>query len=155
MLTKERIREILSHKETQKFIRFCIVGGICFLIDAAVFYSVRPFAPEIAEHLRSFLGVSVAPWRIPIVSGYIISLCFNYLLTVYWTFNTGSSMRNLAGVVGAHLFHLFVVRMILMWLFVKGLGMSDSIAYIPMAIISAVTNYIVIRAVVKYSKKKS
>lgn len=155
MLTKEQIREILSHKETQKFIRFCIVGGICFLIDAAVFYSVRPFAPEIADHLRSFLGISVAPWRIPLVSGYIISLCFNYLLTVYWTFNTGASVRNLAGVVGAHLFNLFVVRMVLMWLFVKGLGMSDSVAYLPMAVISAITNYIVIRTVVKRSKEKS
>lgn len=64
-------------------------------------------------------------------------------------------MRNLAGVVGAHLFNLFVVRMILMWLFVKGLGMSDSIAYIPMAVISAVTNYLVIRTVVRHSKKRS
>ena len=154
-MTRERIKEILSHKETQKFIRFCIVGGVCFLIDAAVFYSVRPVAPEISGFLKSYLGFSIESWRIPLISGYVISLCFNYLLTVYWTFNTGSSMRNLVGVVGAHLFNLFVVRMILMWLFVKGLGMSDSIAYIPMAFISAITNFFVIRAVVKHSKKNS
>ena len=45
--------------------------------------------------------------------------------------------------------------MVLMWLFVKGLGMSDSVAYLPMAVISAITNYIVIRTVVKRSKEKS
>jgi MFS superfamily sulfate permease-like transporter len=42
----------------------------------------------------------------------------------------------------------------LMLLFVEVLGLKDSIAYIPMAVISAVTNYLVIRTVVKYTKKK-
>ena len=53
------------------------------------------------------------------------------------------------------MFNLFVVRMGLMWLFVEIFGLSDSIAYIPMAVISAITNFLVIRAVVKYSKKRS
>ena len=52
------------------------------------------------------------------------------------------------------MFNLFVVRIGLMLLFVELLGLKDSIAYIPMAAISAVTNYLVIRTVVKYSKKK-
>ena len=52
------------------------------------------------------------------------------------------------------MFNLFVVRMGLMLLFVEVLGLKDSIAYIPMAVISAVTNYLVIRTVVKYTKKK-
>jgi MFS superfamily sulfate permease-like transporter len=52
------------------------------------------------------------------------------------------------------MFNLFIVRMGLMLLFVELLGLRDSIAYIPMAVISAVTNYLVIRTVVKYSKKK-
>ena len=39
-------------------------------------------------------------------------------------------------------------------LHIELLGLKDSIAYIPMAAISAVTNYLVIRTVVKYSKKK-
>ena len=42
----------------------------------------------------------------------------------------------------------------LMLLFVEVMGLKDSIAYIPMAVISAVTNYLVIRTVVKYTKKK-
>ena len=132
------LKKLLSNKETRQFIRFCIVGGTCAIIDAAIFYIVRLFAP----------------YQVALVSGYLISLCVNYLLTVYWTFRTESSVLNLVGIVGAHMFNLFVVRMGLMLFFVELLGLRDSIAYIPMAVISAVTNYLVIRTVVKYSKKK-
>ncbi len=134
-----RIKAFLSKDEMRQFIRFCIVGGICALIDAAVFYAVR----------------LIAPYQVALVSGYVISLSVNYLLTVYWTFRTRSSVRNLVGIVGAHMFNLFVVRMGLMFLFVELIGLSDSIAYLPMAAISAVTNYLVIRTVVKYSKRAS
>lgn len=134
-----RIKAFLSKDEMRQFIRFCIVGGICALIDAAVFYAVR----------------LIAPYQVALVSGYVISLSVNYLLTVYWTFRTRSSVRNLVGIVGAHMFNLFVVRMGLMYLFVEMMGLSDSIAYLPMAAISAVTNYLVIRTVVKYSKRAS
>lgn len=134
-----KIKEYLSKTEMQQFIRFCIVGGTCALIDAAIFYIVRLFAP----------------YQVALISGYLISLCVNYLLTVYWTFRTESSVLNLIGIVGAHMFNLFVVRMGLMLLFVEILGLKDSIAYLPMAVISAITNYIVIRTVVKYSKKRT
>ena len=105
----KKIKELLSQKEVQQFLRFCIVGGTCAMIDAAVFYVVRLFAP----------------YQVALISGYLISFCVNYFL-----------------------------RMGLMWLFVEAFGLDDSVAYIPMAIISAVTNFIVIRAVVKFSKKK-
>ena len=138
MTAFEHIKRLLKEQEVQQFIRFCIVGGTCALIDAAVFYVVRLFAP----------------YQVALVSGYVISLCVNYLLTVYWTFKTGSSVTSLVGIVGAHLFNLFVVRMGLMLLFVEVLGLSDSIAYLPMAAISAVTNYLVIRTVVKFTARK-
>ena len=138
MVVVDKIKEFLREKETQQFIRFCIVGGTCAMIDAAVFYVVRLFAP----------------YQVALISGYLISLCVNYLLTVYWTFQTQSSVLNLIGIVGAHMFNLFIVRKGLMLLFVEWIGLPDSIAYIPMAIISAITNYLVIRTVVKYSKRK-
>ena len=50
----------------------------------------------------------------------------------------------------------FMVHFIInLRLFVEMMGLSDSIAYLPMAAISAVTNYLVIRTVVKYSKRAS
>ena len=132
------LQELLVKKETQQFLRFCIVGGTCAMIDAAIFYVVRLFAP----------------YQVALVSGYLISFCFNYFLTVYWTFRTKPAPLNFIGIIGAHMFNLFVVRMGLMLLFVELLGLRDSIAYIPMAAISAVTNYLVIRTVVKYSGRK-
>ncbi len=138
MTVKDSIKRLLKEQEVQQFIRFCIVGGTCALIDAAVFYVVRLFAP----------------YQVALVSGYVISLCVNYLLTVYWTFKTGSSVTSLVGIIGAHMFNLFVVRMGLMLLFVETFGLDDSIAYLPMAAISAVTNYLVIRTVVKFTARK-
>ena len=132
-----KVKKIINHNETRQFVRFCVVGGICAMIDAAVFYIVRLFAP----------------YQIALVSGYLISLSVNYFLTVYWTFKTTPSAQNLVGIIGAHMFNLFVVRMGLMCLFVEVFGLADSIAYIPMAIISAVTNFLVIRTVVNRSKK--
>ena len=134
-----KAKEIINHTETRQFIRFCIVGGTCAIIDAIVFYIVRLFAP----------------YQVALVSGYLISLCANYFLTIYWTFKTSPTTHNFFGIIGAHMFNLFVVRMGLMWLFVEVFKWDDSIAYIPMAIISAVTNFLVIRAVVKFSKKRS
>ena len=131
-----KVKKIVNKDETRQFIRFCIVGSICFLIDAAVYYVVRRFAH----------------YQVALVSSYLVSLCFNYFLTIYWTFKTTPSIQNLVGVVGAHMFNLFVVREGLMWLFVEVFEIDDSIAYIPMAIISAVTNFLVIRFVVRKAK---
>ena len=133
----EKVQGFAKQREVQQFVRFCIVGGTCAIIDAAIFYVVRMFAP----------------YQVALVSGYLISLCVNYLLTVYWTFKTSSSMRNLVGVVGAHMFNLFIMRMGMMTLFVEVMHMNDKIAYIPMTVISAITNYIVVRTVVRDSKK--
>lgn len=128
-----KVKKIVNKDETRQFVRFCIVGGTCALIDAAIFYIVRLFAP----------------YQVALISGYLISLSVNYFLTIYWTFRTTPSVHNLVGVIGAHMFNLFVVRMGLMWLFVEVFDMDDSVAYIPMAIISAVTNFLIIRTVVR------
>ena len=128
-----KVKKIVNKDETRQFVRFCIVGGTCALIDAAIFYIVRLFAP----------------YQVALISGYLISLSVNYFLTIYWTFRTTPSVHNLVGVIGAHMFNLFVVRMGLMWLFVEVFDMDDSVAYIPMSIISAVTNFLIIRTVVR------
>lgn len=125
--------------ELRQFVRFCIVGGTCMMIDAAVFYAVR----------------LIAPYQVALAAGYLVSLSVNYLLTVHWTFRTEPSLQSLIGIIGAHMFNLFVVRMGLMTLFVELLGMKDSLAYVPTVGISAVTNYLVIRTVVKFCKRIS
>lgn len=121
-----------SHKSIQEFVRFCIVGGICTVIDATIYYTVLQFAP----------------YQIAVISGYCLSLIVNYFLTVYWTFQQKASKKNAIGIIGAHMFNLFVVRLGLMYLFVDILGWTDTWAYLPTFAISMVTNFIIIKFIV-------
>ena len=120
------------------FLRFCIVGAVCTALDAAIFYLMR----------------SYVPYRIALVTGYVLSLVVNYFLTVYWTFKSSPTVRNAIGIVAAHLFNLFIVRMGLMYLFVDLIGMSDSIAYLPTLVISVVTNFVIVKFVVEKSSRQ-
>lgn len=124
--------ETIDKGKLQEFIRFCSVGVLCTAIDAAIFYAVR----------------MVASYQLSLVCGYVISLIVNYLLTVYWTFKVQPNYKNLIGIVSAHLFNLFVVRLGLMYAFVEMMALNDQIAYLPTLLISVVTNFIIIKFVV-------
>lgn len=134
MLLKNKIN--ILYKTYGEFIRFCIVGIICTLLDACIFYCVRLFAT----------------YPVSLVCGYLLSLIVNYFLTVYWTFSAKSTFRNLIGIILAHVFNLFIVRMGLMYIFVDILDIHDRIAYIPTLLISMITNFLIIRCIVKKSK---
>lgn len=122
-----------------EFVRFCIVGALCTGLDAFIFYVVRNFVS----------------YPIALTSGYILSLVVNYFLTIYWTFKSTPNTKNVIGVVAAHLFNLFVVRMGLMHIFVNFLSISDRFAYIPTLVISVVTNFLIVKVVVnKLSKNE-
>ena len=116
----------------RQFTRFAIVGALCTGIDAALFYFLRTFTT----------------YQVSLVCSYILSLTVNYFLTVYWTFRTKSNVRNLVGIVSAHLFNLFVVRMGLMYLFADIMSIDDRIAYIPTLAISVVTNFLIIKLII-------
>lgn len=128
-MNRNTFRNIIANE----FIRFSIVGIIATIVDAAIFYLVG----------------MCAPYQVALVSGYMISLVINYILTVSWTFRTKHSIKSLFGFIAAHLFNLFVVRMGLMYLFVDILLINDRIAYIPTLVISVITNYIIVRYIVK------
>lgn len=121
-----------SNDNLRQFVRFCIVGGLCTSLDAIIFYCVN----------------KIAPYQIALVTGYLLSLVVNYFLTIYWTFQNKPSRANLIGIVAAHLFNLFVIRMSLMTLFCNAAGLNERIAYIPTLGISIITNFLIIRLVV-------
>ena len=128
-----RIISRLAGKESMReFVRFCVVGLAATALDAAIFYSVRTFAP----------------YQIALVCGYLLSLIFNYFFTVKWTFKAKPTISNAIGVLLAHLFNLFVVRMGLMYIFINYCSMTDKIAYLPTLVISMVTNFLIIKLVV-------
>lgn len=122
----------------QQFIRFCIVGAFATLLDAALFYMFRQWMS----------------YQASMVLSYIICLLLNMVLTLRWTFRRKFSLRNVMGVMWAHLFNLFVVRYKLMELFVVTLKMSDRLAYLPTLGISVVVNFLIIRAIVHKESPK-
>lgn len=130
---RQWLSSIFHKPQVQEFIKFCVVGVLCTAIDAAIFFA-----------LHEWLGYQIA-----LICGYILSLSVNYILNIYWSFKEKPSVKNAVGLVSAHLFNLFVVRMSLMWLFVNILELSDSLAYIPMLAISMVTNFFIVRFAVK------
>lgn len=122
----------------QQFIRFCIVGAFATLLDAALFYMFRQWMT----------------YQASMVLSYTICLLLNMVLTLRWTFRRKFSLRNVMGVMWAHLFNLFVVRYKLMELFVVTLKMSDRLAYLPTLGISVVVNFLIIRAIVHKESPK-
>ena len=116
-----------------EFIRFSVVGVICTALDFVIYYTIILFAP----------------YQVALTAGYLLSLTVNYYLTIYWTFQSKPNKGNAVGIVSAHLFNLFIVRMGLMYFFVNTIGMSERIAYVPTLCISVVINFFLIRFVVK------
>lgn len=80
---------------------------------------------------------------------YTASLCLNMLLTLSWTFRASINLRNAICVIGAHVFNLFAVRFGLMALFVNVLGLDDRLAFLPTLGISIVTNYFIIKIIIR------
>ena len=109
------LKQIIHKPKLQQFIRFCLVGGLCTIIDALLFYTIRNFTS----------------YEIALVVGYLSGLIINYILTIYWTFKSNPSIKNAIGIVSAHLFNLFIVRMGLMYIFVNIISWSDKISYLP------------------------
>ena len=130
---KGLINRIYSSPSFGALFRFCIVGTIATGIDATVFYLVR----------------QVAVYQVALISGYFISLVANYFLTVLWTFKTKPSINNAIAVIIAHIFNLFVVRMVMMYLLVEEISINDHYAYIPTLILSVATNFIIVRFLIK------
>jgi putative flippase GtrA len=127
------IRIIKERKQTiHEILKFCVVGGLCTGIDACIFYSLLRFTS----------------YQVALISGYCLSLVLNYILTIFWTFQKKPTTRNAMGVVVAHLFNLFVIRMGLMNLFVCLMKLESHIAYIPTLLISVIINFIMVRFVV-------
>ena len=120
-----------SIKQNKQFIRFCIVGGICTLLDASIYYL-----------FCNSLGYTKS-----IIMGYLISLCLNYILTTYWTFSSKPTLLNAIGVIVVHLINCFIVRLGLMHLFIDVFDFNNSIAYIPTIIISILFSFCAIRFV--------
>lgn len=128
--------DLINAEKIKQFIRFCVVGAICTLIDSGIYY----------------ISYASIGYRLAMILGFSISLIFNYLLNIYWSFNSSPNAKNIVGILLAHLFNIFIVRMSLMWIFINVTHLSESIAFIPTLAISMLTNFIIIRFVINKSR---
>lgn len=117
----------------RQFVRFCIVGLICTAIDAGIFYA-----------LHNLVG-----YRWAMTAGFAVSIVVNYVLNIRWSFGSSPTVGNAIGILAAHLFNIFVVRFSLMWVFVDQMTIDERWAYLPTLAISMVTNFLIIRFVVR------
>ena len=131
-----------------QFIRFCIVGGICFVISTVIFHFVNSFTP---------LGRSIS-----VTLAYFFSLMVNYILSVRWTFKVKASKGNATGIICAHLLN-YCFQQLLMYIFVVVLGITflwhgqdvgSTLSFIMTNVITAITNFFVIRFVVNKTSRK-
>lgn len=114
-------------------VRFCEVGGLCAFIDWATFTAL----------------CTIVPYRLAVVAGFAVSFVVNYWLTAKWTFKKEMSTQKFAGMLGAHLINLFVVRMGVLYILVELVAIEESVAYIPTLIIAALTSYLMVKYVFK------
>lgn len=127
------LESLKNNERTMEFVRFCMVGALCTAIDAGLFYIIK----------------LVFCYQVALSIAYIVSLIINYYLTTFWTFKVKPSKKNFIGIVGVHLFNLFVVRMGLMWLFVSYYRLSENLAYLPTLVLSVMVTFMLIRMVVR------
>lgn len=135
---KSQIKEIIQKYGLQQFIRFCIVGVLCTIVDALLFYLIRNFLS----------------YEISLATGYLSALIVNYILTIRWTFKSNPSVKNALGITFVHLINLFIIRMGLMYIFVDILFWADKIAYLPTLCISVIVNFIMMKSVINCVDKK-
>lgn len=126
-----------TYKTVLQFVRFCIVGGICTLIDYIVYYFAN----------------AIIPYQYAVLMGFMVSFGANYILTTYWTFKTTTSHKNLLGMILCHLFNLIVIRIGLLSLLIDILHIDKDLAYIPVLLISALSSFLILKFV--FSKSSS
>lgn len=125
-------KSVVDSQHVEELIKYIVVGVICTAIDAFIFY----------------LTCNTIGYRLAMISGFCVSVSLNYYLNVKWAFGSTITLKNGIGVVTAHLFNIFIVRMGLMWFFIDILLLNDEFSFIPTIMISTLTNFVIIKFIV-------
>lgn len=118
MFNKDRIKEVF---------RFGIVGVIATVIQYVVYIG-----------LYSFIGVNIS-----YTIGYIVSLCFNFILSNYFTFKTKPSKEKGVKFILAHGFN-YLLQIGLLNLFIY-INIPEGVSPIIVYCISIPINYLLVR----------
>ena len=118
-------------KRFPEFIRFVMVGVLATALHYGIYFL-----------LQRFINVNIA-----YTLGYALSFIANFYLTAYFTFGKKPSWSKAFGFGGAHLFnyllHIGLLNTVL-WL-----GLSKTLAPIPVVAIAIPVNFLLVRFVFK------
>ena len=120
---------ILNRETFFELVRFGVVGVIATALHYGIYWL-----------LHDLINVNVA-----YTLGYFISFVFNYVLSARFTFRKKKSVKNGIGFGGAHLFN-YLLQICLLNLFIY-LGVSNTLAPVPVYCIAIPTNFIIVRFV--------
>lgn len=122
---------VITKKTLFEIVRFGIVGVIATVLHYVIYWV-----------LQHWINVNVA-----YTIGYFLSFIANYFLSAMFTFREKTTRRNGIGFAGAHLFNYFfqiVLLNIFLWL-----GLSKTLAPLPVYCIVVPVNFILVRTVFK------
>lgn len=121
---------MLFNRETFfEIVRFGIVGVVATALHYGIYWL-----------LNDLMNVNVA-----YTLGYFISFVVNYLLSARFTFRRKKSVKNSLGFGVAHVFN-YLLQICLLNLFIW-LGVSKSLAPVPVYCIAIPTNFLIVRFV--------
>ncbi|MDF2699563.1 MAG: multidrug resistance protein [Haloplasmataceae bacterium] len=123
--------DLLGNQNVQEFIRFVIIGIFATLINYIFYY----------------LFLKVVDKNISLIIGYIISFFFNFFASNLFTFKTKPNMTTGYRFIIAHGVNL-LNQLILLNLFTF-LGLSDTLAPIPVYLITIPLNFLFVRFALK------
>lgn len=121
-------------KTFYQFVRFGTVGVLATAIHYGIYWVLQ-------RHINVNVAYTV---------GYLISFVFNYLLSAKFTFRARTSTRNGIGFAGAHICN-YLIQMGLLNVFLW-LGVSKSVAPIPVYCISVPVNFLMVRFAFKQKR---
>lgn len=121
--------ELFNRNTFGELFRFGIVGVIAVAINYAVYLILLPYIDKSVAY----------------AVGYIISFCFNYLLSAHFTFRKETNKKNGIGFAGAHLFNFFLQIGLLN--FFIWLGVPKEWAPLPTYGIAVPSNFLIVRYV--------
>ena len=124
-------RITVSGRTVGEFLRFGIVGVAATAIHYAVYYLLQ----------------KVMPAGVAYTAGYAVSFAANFALTTLFTFRTKASLGKGLGFGLAHLCN-WLLQMGLLWA-VLALGISRTLAPLPVYCIAVPVNFLMVRFVFK------
>jgi putative flippase GtrA len=122
--TTRSLRQALSE---HLFVRFCVVGGVAFLIDAGC----------------ARLFIEVVPKVLAVALSYLLSCLFHYTCTKYWTFKEkeAASVRQIWAYAWVNLVTLLVNTTVSTWMltaFHQNVYVAKAVALPPTSILGFV-----------------